>query len=329
MVSIAIALIVAIAFLVLISYDNAARMRWEPLGNGLWMQRRGANNQAHFLCRTSGTTTTSLVPALWEIKMPFSKNPKYITQHESQLREWWKPLAEHFSLLGKEPKMIKSIRFSPTLGIHIQTSAYKKIKTPPEQDTIALLLKDASTTWRPRRFEVDSSYAIRESLMVNWHWFIAVAIVSGVHGMIAYNYVHFLSDFYYVAVGIAMASIGAGSLAFWFYPEMKGSMHRARTLGHICALGFIAMSVTFSYALVGINMISTQTVCDMPAPVTQWYYHSGKNRSYHAVLDLHGCNTNIAEQTSINVRRSEYQTGPTVNIRVSRGLLNRYILETK
>ena len=294
------------------------------------MQRRASNYKAYFLFSThGGKNISSCAPELWEIKMPFSENPKYVTQHEDQLRNWWEPLAQHFSSLGANPKTVKFIRFAPTMGIHIKTSASKKTKNAPEEDIIALLLKDANVTWKPRRFEVDSSYPFRESLTSNWYWFLSIAIVSGVHGMLAYNYVHFLGDFYYITAGITMAIVAAGALAFKFYPKMKGSLHRTRTVGHIFALGFICTSVMFSYALVGINLISRQTVCEMSVPVTQWYSHSGKNRSYHAVLDLSSCSPNIATQTNINVRRSEYQTGPTVNIRVSRGLLNRYVLEKK
>lgn len=330
MFSIFFALLAAAFFLAAISYTNRQDSCWELLENGVWMQRRASNYKAYFLFSTyGGKNTSSLTPELWEIKVPFSENPKYVTQHEDQLRNWWEPLAKHFSSLGANPKTVKFIRFSPTLGIHIKTSASKKTKNAPEEDIIALLLKDANATWKPRRFEVHSGYAIRERLMSKWHWFLSIAIFSGVHGMLAYNYVHFLGDVYYIAVGIITAIIGSGSLAFWFYPKMQGNLYCARTILHIFALGFISMSVTFSYALVGINLISRQTVCEMSVPVTQWYFSSGKNRSYHAVLDLSGCNTNIATQTNINVRRSEYKTGPTVNIRVSRGLLNRYVLEKK
>ena len=330
MISIFFAFFAAAFFVAAMAYTNSQRSRWKLLDNGLRVQRRTSNYKAHFLFSLSGSSdTSSIVPALWEIKKPFSKEPRYITQHEDQLRSWWGPLSTHFASLGQNQKTVEFIRFAPTLGIYIQINASKKTKDAPEEEIVGMLLKEATATWKPRRFEVDSSYPIRESLMANWNWAVAVAAFVGMHGVLAYMYVHFLGDLYYVSTGITMAIASAGALAFWFYTKMEGSLYRMRTVGNIFLLGFICMSVTSSYALVGLNMISRETVCEISAPVTKWYIQSGKNRSYHAILDLQGCHIDIPLQAQINVRRSEYQTGPTVNIRVSRGILNRYVLEKR
>ena len=61
-------------------YDRRTRTRWEAAHNGFWMQRRTSKNRAHFVFRTSqDVEPTSLVPAIWEIKHPFSNKPKYTT----------------------------------------------------------------------------------------------------------------------------------------------------------------------------------------------------------------------------------------------------------
>ena len=324
------AILGVLVFLASVVYENRRRTQWEAIGRGIWVQRRMSKYKAHFVFRTSDDLNpTSLVPALWEIKKPFSDSPKYITQHPEQLRAWWEPLTIQFAALGRDPKRIKSIRFSPSLGIYLQVDETKKTQRATAEDLIATLLEEARNTWNPRRFDVDNSYPIRQSLLANWHWPFAAALGVLFQGLLQYRYVDFLGDTYYIGVGFGMAIVAALGLVFWYYPKMDGCVHRIKALYQIVLLSLVCMGITFPYALVWTNMRSTRTVCEMPVPVTQWYTRSGKSRSYYAVLDLNECSTAIPASASVKVAYSEYQHGNKMNVRVSRGILGRYYLEPR
>ena len=309
-------------------YDRRTRTRWEAAHNGFWMQRRTSKNRAHFVFRTSqDVEPTSLVPAIWEIKHPFSNKPKYTTQHEGQLQAWWKPLAIQFAGLGRDPKAIKFIRFTPTLGIYVQMDVSKKTKRIPEEETVLLMLEEALKTWKPRRFDIDSSFEIRKSLYDNWQWLAAVPMGVVLQGAMHYRYIDFLSDSYYIALGIPMALLGAAATVLWYYPKMAGSVHRSRTTAHIAGAVALALALTLPYGLIWLNMLHTRTICEMPVPVTEWYSRSGKTRTYFAVLDLRQCSGAIPEKESVRVGGVQYEQGSTMNIRVSKGILGRYFLE--
>lgn len=322
------AFLAVMILIAVVYYERRARTQWEPTNNGMWVQRRTSKTRAHFVFRTSQEVdATSLVPAIWEIKHPFSNNPKYITQHEAQLRAWWKPLALQFSGLGRDPKAIKFVRFTPTLGIYVQMDVSKDTKRIPEEETVLLLLDEALKTWKPRRFDVDSSFDIRKSLYDHWHWLVAVPMGVVLQGMMHYRYIDFLSDSYYIALGVPMALLGAAATVLWYYPKMSGSAHRTRTTLHIAGAAAIALALTVPYALIWINMLYTKPICEMPVPVTEWYSRSGKTRTYFAVLDLRQCSGAIPERESIRVSAVEYQQGSQMSIRVSKGILGRYFLE--
>ena len=318
-------------FIVGILYDRRNRTRWEEVGGGVWMQRTTSKYKAHFIFRTSDAIDpSSLAPALWQIKKPFSDNPKYISQHPEQLRIWWEPMALQFAELGRDPKHIKALSFAPSLGIYIQMDNTKKTTRPPGEDLMVMLMQEAKKTWKPRRFEVDGSYPIRESIVQNWHWPFAAATGVLIHGLVQYSYVDFMGDRYYAATGLVLATVTSLALAFWYFPKMEGSVHRLKTLGHIILISAGSLGMSIPYGLVGVNMLSKQAVCDTSALVTEWYSRSGKNRTYYADLDLRECSSrHIPSRLSIKVSRADYQRGNKINIRVSRGILGRYYLEIK
>lgn len=322
------AFLAVMVLIAVVYYERRSRRQWEPTNNGMWMQRRTSKSRAHFVFRTSQEVDpTSLVPAIWEIKHPFSTNPKYTTQHEAQLRAWWKPLAIQFAGLGRDPKAIKYVRFTPTLGIYVQMDVAKDTKRIPEEETVLLMLEEALKTWKPRRFDIDNSFDIRKSMYDHWHWLVAVPMAVVLQGMMHYRYIDFLSDSYYIALGVPMALLGAAATVLWYYPKMDGSAHRTRTTVHIAAATALALSLTLPYALIWINMLYTRPVCEMPVPVTEWYSRSGKTRTYFAVLDLRQCSAAIPEKESVRVAAVEYQKGSKMSIRVSKGILGRYFLE--
>ena len=318
-------------FIAAIMYDHNRRKKWDSVGSGVWMQRRVSKRRAYFMFRTSDAISpSSLTPALWEIRKPFSDKPQYISQHPEQLQAWWEPLTIQFSALGRNPKHIVTLGFSPALGIYLLADDTKKTIRPPGEELMVLLLQDARNTWKPRRFEVDSSYPIRESLMRNWHWPFALGMGILLHGLIRYSYVDFMGDWYYVVLGLSMALLVGTSLVFWYYHKMEGSIYRMKTLGHILFMTLACLATTLPFALIWFNMLSPQTVCDIPAPVTEWYSHSGKSRTYHATLNLSECsNKHVPARLSIKVSRADYQQRNKMNIGVSRGLLGRYYLDIK
>lgn len=321
--------LVAAIFLAAMVYEKRRRSEWEPVGNGIWLQRRVSKYKSHFVLRTSeDIDPSSMVPALWEIKNPFSQEPSYITQHPEQLQAWWEPMTIQFAALGRA-KHIKSIRFAPTLGIHILLDDTKKTQRPPGEDLLVTLLEEARATWKPRRFDVDSSYHIRESLLTRWFWPVAVALGVVFHGTMQYRYIDFFGDRYYIAVGVLTAILAAVGVAGWFYPKMDGSIHRPKALAHISALCLLCLGLTLPYALIWTNMQSTRTVCEMSVPVLDWYSRSGKSRSYYATLDLSDCSTAVPAQSSVRVSQQDYRHGNQIKVHLYRGVLGRYYLETE
>lgn len=325
-ISTLIALCLVVAF---VAYSNQKRHRWESLDR-VWMQRIESRSTTEFIYRTSaGMDPTSLVPALWKIKKPFSSNPQYISQHPDQLRAWWEPLAIQFASLGRHKKTIRAIQFAPTLGIYVKIKASRKTVRPPEEQLVVLMLDEAQKTWKPRRFDVDSSYSIRQSLLQRWHIIFgavtAVAFVALVH----YRYYDFLGDHYYFALGAGVAFIAAVALQFWFYPKLRDSVHCWDALCQVGLIAFASLTLSLPAILVWANMTSLRTVCEEQVPVMGWHIKAGKSRTYHATLNLQACSLPVPNHDVIEVRRSQYQKGTTMNIRIYRGALGRYVLETQ
>lgn len=303
---------------------------WTPIGKGLWFQVMQSNAAKVVTYRTSSLERTSrAVPALWEIKHPFSSKPKYISQHPDQLRQWWEPLAHKYYGLDTKNHKIDTVSFAPTLGIYV---GVKMAKTNEElhSEQCIQFMEEARDTWKPKRYDFDSTSTVRQTLMERLDWLFAAVIFVLLHYSWTYQYVSFDHDLYYFKIGMLIALTVAAGVVYWFYPKFEGSAYRKKALTTLAMAIVISLGATIPPILIYTNMLHTRTLCEFNAPVKEWTATSGKNRRYHAHLDMRACHVPLSEEISVQVPYSVFaQQSSTLPIRVTQGLLGRYAIETK
>lgn len=304
--------------------------QWTAIGDGLSFQSSQSNSENVITYKTSPDENVSkLVPSLWVIQKPFSSKPKYTTQHQEQLQEWWAPLAKKYSGLEALNQKIKSIRYAPNLGIYVEVKVTKKEKNL-HNPRLLEFVAELRDTWQPRKLDFDNTSAVRLQLLRHGDWLIAAILFMLLHNSALYQYVSFFHDTYYLKIGFVMALLGAASLISWFYPKFEGSAWRKTALLQIALASGLALAITIPYALIYTNMAYTRTICETNAPVKNWIAKSGKSKSYHAILDVTACSFTGHNEVQLRVPYNVYTSkAAALPVKIGRGVLGRYMITTK
>lgn len=321
------AMLLAIFICIVIYYDRQAHYKWEWVADNVWRQKRSRKSDAVFVYKTLDTNSSGESPLIWMLKDLWG-DTEFITQHTKQLQRWWAPLRHEFVALKTmgPGETLKRFGFSPDLGITIQILAPRKTQSPLKELEIIRFLQEAQNTWNPRRFDVDTSYPLRKWINENYMWFAVFPGCISMYGMLSITYLGFFNDYFYVKLGAIVGLTIAFVSMMWLYPKFSKSMFLGKALIQVGLVSFVLTILVVPLTALGLNMVHASESCEIDAPVKGWRYKSGKNRAYYATLWVSECNLAIPTQTEIEVPRFIYENRTTIQVRISKGLLGRYVL---